>query len=164
MPRQKKIDNEIVENESQEIIAPLIDASGPVGLEVNNVETVFQKKLKKFGVYKDGEFLEEVDENSSSIETYLTSNKSELESRVYSINEIISDPDTLIFFHEGKQNRTYMSFSAYYGQNGLAPKNISIDTWAKYYRNTNPLLTDEEIALHKFGNLPYSFVILQEEE
>ena len=169
MPRPKKIvSQDIVEqlesSSSQEIVAPLIDANETVGAEVEKTEKSFERPLKKFGVYRNGEFLMEVDENSELINFYLSENKSELENRILAINEKITDPDVLIFFHEGKQNRLYMSFEAYYSQNGLAPKLLTMDTWAKYYHSVNPLLTDEEIALHKFGDLPYSFVILESEE
>ena len=70
MPRQKKVITETVEveNEAQEIIVPILDASGSVGIEIKNDEAIFQKQLKKFGVYKDGEFLEEVSEDSESIQ------------------------------------------------------------------------------------------------
>jgi len=169
MPRGRKKElieeNDVVSNEmDQEIVVPLLDTSGAVGLEVENNVKSFERPVKKFGVYFNNDFLEEVDENSDLINFYLDENKKELDKRIFEINKLIEDPNILIFFHEGKQNRSYMNFSAFYSQNGLAPKILKYDTWAKYYRSVNPLLSDEEIVLHKFGNLPYSFVIAEDQE
>lgn len=165
MPRTKKIIEEpVVENETQEILVPLLDTNEIVKLETEIPENTFVKPLKKFGVYFEGNFVKEVDENSDEINFYLDVNKKELDSRILIINTVVDDPNLLIYFHEGKQNRNYMSFEAFYNQNGLAPKTKTINSWAEYYRSFNSLLSDEEIALHKFGNLPYSFMIAESEE
>lgn len=165
MPRTKKIVDEVMEdNSDQVILAPLIDTTEKVKFDADVIEKVFERPLKKFGVYFEGDFVEEVDENSENINNYLNINKEELDRRINFINEIVTDPNVLIFFHEGKQSRTYMSFEAFYLQNGFAPKVKKINNWAEYYRSVNPLLSDEEIALHKFGNLPYSFMIAESEE
>ena len=164
MPRAKKITENSQElNNNQVILVPLIDTTETVKLNIEVPEKTFERPLKKFGVYENKEFLMECDENSELLSSFLDLNKFELERRINLINELINDPNVLIFFHEGKQNRTYMSFEAYYAQNGLAPKKLSITTWAEYYRSVNPLLSDEEIAIHKFGDLPFSFVIMENE-
>lgn len=165
--RKKDLDDVIVQLEdemNQEILVPLLDASGQVGEQIDHSNKIFERPIKKFGVYLNNNFLEEVDENSDKINFYLAENKKEFDKRINEINMTVEDANTLIFFHEGKQNRSYINFHAYYSQNGLAPKNLQYDTWAKYYRSVNPLLSDEEIAFHKFGNLPYSFVIADEQE
>lgn len=166
MPRTKKIIEDTTnidetEATNQEILVPLLNTAESVKFEVENTEKVFERTLKKFGVYENKNFLMEVDEDSDLINNFLNTNKAELDRRLSAINEIVNDADTLIFFHEGKQSRTYMSFEAYYSQNGLAPKNLKFNTWAQYYRSFDSSLSDEEIALHKFGDLPYSFVIVE---
>ena len=75
MPRTKKIIEEpVVEKEDQEILVPLLDTNESVKLEAEIPETTFEKPLKKFGVYFEGNFVKEVDENSDEINYYTFSN------------------------------------------------------------------------------------------
>ena len=75
-----------------------------------------------------------------------------------------TDPNELIFLHEGPQQRTYMSFHAFYSQNGLAPKQQTFFSKMDYYKHNNPNLSEEEIALNLNGNLPYSFSLPNDEK
>lgn len=162
--------------EPQLIIAPIIDSTSvilqeessfaepePVAFNISeesNVTNEVQPLNKKtIIVYEDGVFLEELDENSEKIDEYLSLNKRQLEDNIALLNNPVTDPNTLIYFHEGVQPRKYLSFESYYAQNGLAPKLKVFNTWMDFYKNKFYLSAEEEIAIKVKGNLKYSFTL-----
>ena len=117
----------------------------------------FDIVTKKYLVFLNQEYLEQIEEGSDKLEFYLDQNKSVLDSWIADLKKECTNPNDLIFFHEGPQKRSFMSFQAFYSQNGLAPKQQILFSWMDYYKSKNPNLSEEEIALNINGNLPYSF-------
>lgn len=150
--------------EEQFIVVPTLgslSSMGNVG-ETNfedQPEKTFNVNVRLYSVYLNGEFIETISENSEKLDKYLLENKKQLETYIHELNENIEDSNLLIFFHEGKQDRNYLTFDAYYAQNGLAPKVKTINSWMQFYKTKYPLMTEEEIAIKVKGNLKYSFTI-----
>lgn len=181
MPRAKKItqpeieiktyDSE-VKPEPQIIVAQMPSVVSGFGVPGNSdiieIEMAEPKKFdietKTYYVYKNNEFLEEISEGSEKLDFYLNENKSVLDSWISELKSTINDPNELIYINEGEQNRLYMSFDAYYSQNGLAPKPMKFNNWMDYYKSSYPMMSEEEIVLNVKGNLPYSFSLPNSEE
>lgn len=174
MPRQKKVtienntDIKEVKPEPIVITVPTLGAVSQMGFsdQSNHNVTVNEKEFSPpkriYSVYSYGEFVEDIEEESEKIDLYLEQNKSQLDLFIHELNETVSDPNISIYFHEGKQNRQYLSFEAYYAQNGLAPKAQTIHSWMQFYKNKFPNMSEEEIAIKVKGNLQYSFTIKTE--
>ena len=175
MARTKKTqdlssNDEVIKSEPthQVIIAPMIESQSALMNEnvdfVDNEKkefdiesTINEPTLKIISVFADGEFVEELPENSPKIDQYLSFNKKQLEENIHALNEEVNDANILIYFHEGIQDRKYSTFHSYYAQNGLAPKECIYKTWMDYYKKKFHLSTEEEIAIKAKGNLKYSF-------
>ena len=176
MPRQKKlIENTLDNNDTPKnhvISVPTLGDVSALAFKPEEIKPGIKispppleiKPQRIYLVFEDGEFLEEIEENSDKLDFYLNQNKNQLEFYVSELNSIVDDPNLLIFFHEGKQDRKYMSFESFYNQNGLAPKNLSIQSWMQFYKLKYPFMAEEEIAIKVKGNLKYSFEIKAQDE
>ena len=174
MPRQKKVTiennttTEEVKPEPIVITVPTLGVISQMGFSDQSNHTIsvnekeFSPPKRIYSVYSYGEFIEDIDEESEKIDSYLEQNKSQLDHFIEELNELVSDPNILIYFHEGKQNRQYLSFESYYAQNGLAPKSQTFHSWMQFYKYKFPNMSDEEIAIKVKGNLQYSFTIKTE--
>lgn len=189
MARTKKITNQENTQENtqdqkpdpQLVIAPMIDSTSvilqeetsfaepePIAFNVSE-DSIFSEEVqvsnkKTIIVYENGIFLEELEEDSEKIDEYLSLNKKQLEDNIALLSLPVTDPNTLIYFHEGIQPRKYLSFESYYAQNGLAPKIKVFNTWMDYYKKKFHLSTEEEIVIKVNGNLKYSFTLKVDSE
>lgn len=123
----------------------------------------FDLNIKQFSVLLNDEIVEVVDDGSERLDFYLNENKTIFKSWHNELCQEVHNPNELIFFHEGFQQRTYMSFDAFYSQNGLAPKQISIRSWMDFYKYKHPNFSEEEIVIGAKGNLPYSFLLISDD-
>jgi len=147
----KKEFDSIVESIVEEIPEPI---ALNVPEEVENV--------RRFRVYEKGNFVEEVADNSKSLQTYLLKNKAQLENHIATLCQTTTNDEDLVLFNVNPfDNRTYKSLEQYYFQNGLAPKPPIINDWMTYYKSKYPLATEEELAINVFGPLDYSFEIIE---
>lgn len=179
MPRPKKvaiqefeIEQEYVENTeiNSELISDLeakkefnsivesIVEEMPEPVEQQNVEE--PESTKSFKVYDKGEYVDEVLDNSDSLQKYLLKNKAQLDNYIVTLSQQTTNEEDLVLFNvNANDNRTYKSLNQYYFQNGLAPQPPVITDWMTYYKSKYPLATEEEIAITVFGPLDFSFEI-----
>jgi hypothetical protein len=136
------------------------DISNEMSMTVGEApqEEAEEVSITKFAVYLNGEFVETVDDESSELINYLDLNRAELDSRIHELWQNPSDPNDLIFFNFGEQKMSYISYYAYFNQNGFAPVEPKIKSWMEYYLNKHNPITEEEIAIQLKGPLQYSFI------
>ena len=160
------------QNVVEDVVKPEPQTIVPVGIrrvydkyDYEEVEAGILKKFninqKKFIVYENGNQIEELYENDEKIKLYLDRNKQQLQEWIDNLKVEVTDPNLLLLFNVGQQNRNYITYDAYFSQNGLAPKPCVYKTWLSYFTSQNPSLTEEEIAIQVNGNLKYSFSIVQ---
>lgn len=143
----KKDFDSIVESIVEEMPEPVVQANA------EESDTVRQYK-----VYNKGELVDEVLDNSTTLQEYLLKNKEQLDNFIYTLGQQTTNEEDLVLFNlNPSDNRTYKSLTQYYFQNGLAPKPPAITDWMTYYKSKYPLATEEEIAINVFGPLDYSF-------
>ena len=160
------------QNIVEDIVKPEPQVIIPVGIrrvydkyDYEEVEAGILKKFnisqKKYIVHENGTQIEELYENDEKIKSYLDLNKQQLQEWVDNLKVEVTDPNLLLLFNVGQQNRNYITYDSYFSQNGLAPKPCIHKTWLSYLISQNPSLTEEEIAIQINGNLKYSFSIVQ---
>lgn len=142
------------------IVAPTLGSLSKV--MGSSVDPVVENK-PKYRVFDDGEFLEELDEDSNKIDWYLEENKKQLQSWVEELYQTPSDANEIIFMNEGAQTRKYVSYAQYCMQNGYAPREPKINSWMQFYLEKYEPISEEEIAVKLKGNLRFSFDIIKPE-
>jgi hypothetical protein len=170
MPRPKKVVQEelkisdvqeelIIEAEEELVIEP-VSIDVPDLEEFSFEESVEEVAKTIYKVYHLGNFVEEVEEDSQSLNNYLENNRIQLYDNILKLKVITNDPEDLVLFNvPATDNRKYNSLAQYFQQNGLAPQPPRINDWMSYYKFRYPLATEEEIAIQVFGPLDYSFEI-----
>ena len=173
MPRPKKIVqeeskiSEVIEVQEELVVEPVEELIvEPVAIKVPeledlSVEEVIEEAPKTiFKVYHLGNFVADVEENSSTLDEYLEKNRVQLYDNVAKLRIPTTDQEDLVLFNvPATDNRKYNSLAQYYQQNGLAPQSPRINDWMTYYKFKYPMATEEEIAIQVFGPLDYSFEI-----
>ena len=143
------------------IVAPSLGSLSQV--MGSSVDPVVESK-PKYKVFADGEFVEEIDEDSDKLDFYLDENSKQLQSWVEELSQPPADANEIIFMNDGPQQRKYISYAQFRSQNGYAPKEPEFTSWMQFYLNKYEPITAEEIAVQLKGNLKYSFDIIQPEE
>lgn len=141
-------------------IARPLDGDIILDLESKVVKT-FEVPRKYYIVYDNGEVVDEIPENDNSIQKYLDYNHQQLQDYLEELNAEVSDPNLLIHFNVGKQSRKYLTYDAYFSQNGLAPKPCLLKSWMAYFKHKHPNFSEEELAVNVKGQLRYSFGLVQ---
>ena len=142
------------------IVAPTLGSLSQV--MGSKVDPVVESK-PKYRVFDNGDFLEELDEDSNKVDWYLEENKKQLQSWVEELSQSPTDANEIIFMNEGPQPRKYVSYAQYCMQNGYAPREPKINSWMQFYLEKYEPISEEEVAVKLKGNLRFSFEIIKPE-